>query len=250
MIPTMKIAAVIRHVHFADLGAFEPTLTGSDYTIRYYDAGLHDLNSPSLPAHELLIVLGAPIGVYEEDKYPFLSQEIELIEKRLAANLPTVGICLGAQLLARALGCRVYPGPAKEIGWAPVALSNAGHRGPARHLDGVPVLHWHGDTFDLPAGAELLASTAVCRNQAFTHGRNTIAFQFHPEVASANFERWLIGRAAEIASVPGLSVHTLRADTQRFAPTSELRGQQVLSDWLSQLDAVPANSLEEGASRV
>jgi GMP synthase (glutamine-hydrolysing) len=250
MISTMKIAAAIRHVHFEDLGVFAQTLTENDYTIRYYDAGIHDLKSPSLQTYELLIVLGAPIGVYEQDRYPFLFEEIKLIENRLAANLPTLGICLGAQLLARALGTRVYPGPTKEIGWAPVALTNAGQSGPTRHLDGVPVLHWHGDTFDLPAGAELLASTSVCRNQAFTHGRNTIAFQFHPEASNASFERWLIGHAAEIAAVPGLSVVALRADTQRFAPTSEARGQQVLYDWLSQLDEVPAHSMEEGASRV
>jgi GMP synthase (glutamine-hydrolysing) len=236
IIPAMKIAAAIRHVHFEDLGAFEPTLTEHGYTVRYYDAGTHDLKSHNLLTHELLIVLGAPVGAYEEEKYPFLSDEIKLMEKRLASSRPTVGICLGAQLLARALGSRVYPGPAKEIGWAPVMLSDAGHEGPARHLEGVPVLHWHGDTFDLPAGAELLASTSVCRNQAFSHGRNTIAFQFHPEATSANFERWLIGHAAEIGGVPGLSVAALRADTQRFARDSEPRGKRVLSDWLSQLD--------------
>jgi GMP synthase (glutamine-hydrolysing) len=236
IIPAMKIAAAIRHVHFEDLGAFEPTLTEHGYTVRYYDAGTHDLKSHNLLTHELLIVLGAPVGAYEEEKYPFLSDEIKLMEKRLASSHPTVGICLGAQLLARALGSRVYPGPAKEIGWAPVMLSDAGHKGPARHLEGVPVLHWHGDTFDLPAGAELLASTSVCRNQAFSHGRNTIAFQFHPEATSANFECWLIGHAAEIGGVPGLSVAALRADTQRFARDSEPRWKRVLSDWLSQLD--------------
>ncbi len=245
----MKIAAAIRHVHFEDLGAFEPTLTENDYTIRYYDAGIHDLKLTSLQTHDLLIVLGAPVGVYEEDKYPFLSDEIALIEKRLADNLPTLGICLGAQLLARALGSRVYAGPAKEIGWAPVTLSTAGHSGPTRHLEGIPVLHWHGDTFDLPAGAELLASTTICRNQAFTRARNTIAFQFHPEASRLNFERWLIGHAAEIAGVPGLSVATLRTDTQRFAPTSEVRGQQMLSDWLNQLDSGTAISLQQDASR-
>src|ERR1700719_2323373 len=105
----MKIAAAIRHVHFEDLGAFEPTLTEQGYAVRYYEAGIHDLKSPNLLTHELLIVLGAPVGVYEEDKYPFLSDEIKLLEERLASNHPTVGVCLGAQLLARALGSRVYP---------------------------------------------------------------------------------------------------------------------------------------------
>src|ERR1700674_4054522 len=163
----MKLAAAIRHVHFEDLGAFEATLSEHGYETRYYDAGVADLHSPHLHSCDLLIVLGAPFGAYEEDKYPILTDEIALIERRLAAELPALGICLGAQLFARALGSRVYPGPAKEVGWSPIALTEAGKQGPTRHLGAGPVLHWHGDTFDLPAGTELLASTAICRNQAF-----------------------------------------------------------------------------------
>jgi GMP synthase (glutamine-hydrolysing) len=231
----MKIAAAIRHVHFEDLGAFEPVLAERGYTIRYYEAGIHDLTSASLITHDLLVILGAPIGVYEEDKYPFVSDEIRLLEERLVRNLPTLGICLGAQLIARSLGCRVYPGPAKEMGWAPVTLTKAGGEGVTQHLRDTAVLHWHGDTFDLPAESELLASTPVCRNQAFTRGRNVIAFQFHPEVWRLNFERWLVGHAVEIASVAGVSVNSLRADTQRFAAQSEVHGQRCLSEWLNQL---------------
>ena len=101
--------------------------------------------------------------------------------------------------MARALGSRVYPGPAKEIGWAPIALTAAGKQSVARHFEGTPVLHWHGDTFDLPTGTELLASTTICQNQAFRYGHHGIAFQFHPEGSARHFERWLIGHAAEIA---------------------------------------------------
>jgi GMP synthase (glutamine-hydrolysing) len=227
----MKTVAAIRHVHFEDLGAFEPVLKESGYGVRYYEAGSEDLPT-ELPESDLLVVLGAPIGVYDEDKYPFLSSEIRMIERRLASARPMLGICLGAQLFARALGSRVYPGPAKEIGWAPVILTEAGKQSVTKHFDGVPVLHWHGDTFDLPAGAERLASTAVCQNQAFTYGHRAIAFQFHPEASGQNFERWLIGHAVEIAGVPGLSVTKLRADTERLAPRSIACGQQCLSQWL------------------
>jgi len=138
-------------------------------------------------------------------------------------------------LMAKALGSRVYPGPAKEIGWAPVTLSDAGRRGPARHLAAGPVLHWHGDTFDLPPGAELLASTAICPHQAFSCGQNALAFQFHPEAVAEQLEFWFVGHAAEISAVAGLTVNGLRADTHRYAPEAQERGQRCLSEWLSGL---------------
>jgi GMP synthase (glutamine-hydrolysing) len=231
----VKTAAAIRHVHFEDLGAFESVLTGSGYQIRYCDAGISDLHSPELADCDLLVVLGGPIGAYEEEKYPFLADEIALIRKRLNFARPALGICLGAQLFARALNARVYPGPAKEIGWEPVTLTPEGKRGPLRSLEGVPVLHWHGDTFDLPEGAKLLASTKICQNQAFTYGKAVLAFQFHPEASAKNFERWLIGHAAEIASVTGLSVSKLRSDTARLAPESAPLGQHCLREWLEEL---------------
>jgi GMP synthase (glutamine-hydrolysing) len=235
----MKTAAVIRHVPFEDLGAFASALQEAGYAIRYHEAGTGDLRSADLLQCEILFVLGGPIGAYEEDKYPFLCQELSVIESRLASGRPILGICLGAQLMARALGSRVYPGPAKEIGWAPIALSEAGRRSPVRHLESGPVLHWHGDTFDLPSGAELLVSTDVCRTQAFAYGKSGLAFQFHPEAEAKNLELWFIGHAVEISGVPGLSVNTLRADTARFAPAARERGLRCFSEWLAGLPAQP-----------
>ena len=231
----VKTAAAIRHVHFEDLGAFESVLTGAGYAVRYHDAGVDDLQSPELAKCDLLAVLGGPIGAYEEEKYPFLGDEITIIEKRLNFGRPAIGICLGAQLFARALGSRVYAGPNKEIGWGPITLTSAGKNSALRFLEGVPVLHWHGDTFDLPEGAELLASTSVCRNQAFRYGKSVLAFQFHPEASTKNFERWLIGHAAEISGTTGVSVTKLRSETARFAPESAPLGQQCLREWLSAL---------------
>ena len=117
-------------------------------------------------------MLGGPIGAYEEALYPFLTDELRLIEACLHNNVPVMGICLGAQLLARALGARVYPGSAREIGIAPVTLTDPGRVSCLRHLEaaGHQVLHWHGDTFDLPAGATRLASTAVTTKSGVQRG--------------------------------------------------------------------------------
>ena len=125
----MKTAAVIRHVHFEDLGTFEEPLTRAGYEFQYYDAGVRGLPATDPASTDLLIVLGAPVGVYDEDKYPFLRDEIDLLTTRLKADRPAFGICLGAQLIARALGA--YPSAIKEIGWGPVDLTDAGQHYPA-----------------------------------------------------------------------------------------------------------------------
>lgn len=227
-------ALVIRHVAFEDLGHFAPVLAEQGYAVRYLDMGLDALDAGRVAGADLLVVLGGPIGVYEEDKYPFLTDEIAQIAARLRAGKPTLGICLGAQLMARALGARVYPGPAKEIGFAPLTLTEAGKTACVAGFDGVPVLHWHGDTFDLPEGATLLASTAICRQQAFSYGRNAIGFQFHPEAGAAGFERWLIGHTCELAAA-GLSVPALRAEHERLAPVLAAPAQACLRMWLGQI---------------
>ncbi|HYG87662.1 MAG TPA: glutamine amidotransferase [Azospirillum sp.] len=226
-----RTALVVRHVHFEDLGAFTAPIEEQGYRIAYREAGVDDLKVVDPLAPDLLVILGGPIGAYEENRYPFVADEVAILERRLSARKPTLGICLGAQMMARALGARVYPGPAKEIGWKPVTLTAAGTTGPLRHLEGVPVLHWHGDTFDLPAGATLLASTEICVNQAFAVGSHALAFQFHPEASQHGFERWLIGHAVEIAAA-GLSVAALRDGAIRFGNDTAAAGRRCLAEWL------------------
>ena len=230
-----KSAVAVRHVHFEHLDAFEGALRRRGYAVSYCDIGLYDIRSIDPLAHDLVIVMGGPIGAYEDAAYPFLRHEIALLERRLAAARPTLGICLGAQLMARAFGARVYPARVKEIGWGELQLSEMGRSGPLGHFAGVPVLHWHGDTFDLPRGAELLASTEVCANQAFSLGRHALACQFHPEISGVGFERWLVGHAVEIALTPSVSPTALRHDTERFAPQSARSGEACLSEWLAAL---------------
>ncbi|HEY4636276.1 MAG TPA: glutamine amidotransferase [Alphaproteobacteria bacterium] len=227
-------ALAVRHVAFEDLGSLAAVLRGRGFKIGYRDAGRHDLRAVDALKPDLLVVLGGPIGTYEENTYPFLRDEFRLIEKRLAAKRPIIGICLGAQLMAWVLGARVYPGPRKEIGWGPLKLTAEGARSCLKHLspDQTRVLHWHGDTFDLPQGAMPLASTDVCANQAFSLGKHALALQFHAEVAAKNIERWLIGHACEIAAAPGVSAEDLRAQTRRFAPALEAQGPKCFGAWL------------------
>lgn len=227
-----KTLLALRHVCFEDLGAFEAPLAAAGYAIRYCDAGVDDPASCGDP--DLLAVLGGPIGAYEDDLYPYLAGEIAIIAARLKAGRPTLGICLGAQLMARALGARVYPGRAKEIGWLPLTLTPEGETLLAP-LAGHAVLHWHGDTFDLPDGAANLGATPDCDHQAFTYGRHALAFQFHPEAQPQGFERWLIGHTGEIAATRGVSVTALRAAMAEQGAASAARGQAVLKAWLAQL---------------
>jgi GMP synthase (glutamine-hydrolysing) len=232
----VKSAVAIRHVHFEDLGTLGPVLSGAGYQVTYLDVGIDDLTKLDPLRPDLLVVLGAPVGVYEIEAYPFLLTERELLAARLRANLPTLGICLGAQQIAAALGAKVRPGGFKEIGFSRLELTDAGRKSPLRHLEAVPVLHWHGDVFDIPDRAIRLAGTALCHNQAFSLGRNILALQFHPEAdASRGLEAWLIGHAAELAAAK-LDPRTIRADVLGLGTQMLDASLEMFSDWLPNLE--------------
>ncbi len=231
----MKTVCALRHVAFEDLGSFASVLAARGYSIRYVEVGTDDLTVLEPLADELWVVLGGPIGVYEAEAYPFIRAELALLQTRLAAGRAVLGICLGCQLMARALGAEVYPGGRKEIGWGPLTLTAVGLNSPLAALaDGTPVLHWHGDTFDLPADAVLLASTAAYPHQAFAWGQHALGLQFHLETTARGLERWWIGHACEIAHTAGLRVSDLRAATALHAARAEARGRQCLTAWLDQ----------------
>ena len=231
----MKSAVAIRHVGFEDMDAFAPAIREAGYTLHYWDIGEQDLWTLEPVKTDLLIVLGGPIGAYEDETYPFLNEEIDILEQRLAAGRPTMGICLGAQLIARAAGAKVYPSGAKEIGFAPISLTETGGASCLAPFAADPrTLHWHGDTFDLPDGAERLASTELCENQAFSMGPNVIGFQFHPETSAKNIEKWLIGHAAELAAA-GIDIPRLRAEAEEHGAALERKAHRVATGWLKQL---------------
>ena len=234
----MKRACVIRHLAFEDLGILAPILAAHGYDSAYRDAGVDDIGPALAATTDLLVVLGGPIGAYEDATYPFLVGEIDLIERCLRTETPVLGICLGAQLMARALGARVYPGE-KEIGFSPITLTDAGRQSCLRWVtdaDGV-VLHWHGDTFDLPATAERLASTPATPNQAFAVDRQALGLQFHLEADPAGFERWLIGHTGELAAAK-INIPTLRAAAATQAAATVRAGRKVFDAWLAAVTVV------------
>ncbi len=222
----------LRHLAFEDLGLFEPVLKHRGYKVEYVPAGLHSLAEQEWVDADLVVVLGGPIGVGDIDVYPWLGDEIAGIRRCLNSKLPLQGLCLGAQLVAAALDARVAPLPTKEIGWAPVSLPAAGGSSPLRHLVGLDLLHWHGDTFDLPRGAAVSASTPMTPNQAFSVGPAALALQFQPEVDASRMEPWLIGHTAELRAA-SVDICSLRAFSARQCPDAQARAAgRLLNEWL------------------
>jgi GMP synthase (glutamine-hydrolysing) len=222
-------AIAIRHVLFEDLGILRPLLERRGYEVEYLDAGIDDLGE-ALTA-DLLVVLGGPIGVGDIDAYPFLGEEIRAIGARLGVGGPTLGICLGAQLMAAALGAEVYPTGRTEIGFGELELTPEGEASVLAGLAGTPVFHWHGDEFAIPEGAERLASTEGFLNQAFALGNHALALQFHIEADPRYLERWLIGHSGELASA-GIDPASLRADASRYGATLAELAEGVIDAWL------------------
>lgn len=229
----MKTALILQHVAFEDAGTLGEVLVEAGFTLETQDSATADFSTLRADSCDFLVILGGPIGVYEREIYPFLDAEMELIRRRVELGLPLIGICLGAQLMAAALGGRVYPGAnGKEIGWHPIQSASDAAELAELLEPGVSLLHWHGDTFDLPPGAKLLASTDKYPHQAFTVGRAALGLQFHPEVTALGLERWFVGHACELAHA-GLSVPALRAATRNEAPRLQNAARRFWRRWIA-----------------
>lgn len=239
----MKRAIVLQHVAFEGPARLSPLLLERGLTL---DVRRLDRGEPApdrMAAGELLVVMGGPMGVgdLEGPEHPFLREELRLLRRCVEEDAPVLGVCLGAQLLAFAAGAAVHPmtrgdgARCYEVGWAPIRFHPSGAADPI--LGGLPAealaLHWHGDAFELPAGARRLASTELCPNQAFQLGARMFGLQFHCEAGAEHVEEFLRADAAFVTRVNGPGgVEQIRRDTERCAPSSWAVGQHFLGNIL------------------
>lgn len=229
-----KKGLIIRHVPHEGIAGYREPVEAAGYQLDRVDVDDPAFSTVDLCDPDLLIMMGGPMGVYEQQQYPWISCQLRRLARRLDAGLPTLGVCFGAQMIAAALGAPVYEGPVKEVGFHP--LSFVDPASPLRHLDGVPLLHWHGDTFDLPDGVELLGSSQAYAHQAFRRGPNILALQFHAEMGcDPRFEEWVRQWPGALIEA-GRSDAAMRADHAEFGPGAVAAGQRMLGQWLAELD--------------
>lgn len=190
----------LQHVPFEDIGSMQHDLQaqGHHLTSTHWYKGEQ---APGLDSFDLLIVMGGPMGVYDDEQYPWLTAEKQLIGAAIAAGKKVLGVCLGAQLIACVLGAHVSRNPHREIGWFPLEINADAKDHPIAAIlaDCKQVFHWHGDTFELPGEAQLLASSQACANQAYVIGERVYAFQFHLETTEASAAALIENCAEDLA---------------------------------------------------
>ena len=233
---------VFRHSPSDGLGLIGDALDAHAIPYEYADLYASERPAPLITEADGLVVMGGSMSA--NDALPFITREIEHIRNAVAHGMPVLGVCLGAQLIAKALGARVYANHVKEVGWAPVRFSAAALRDPLfTDMTGDQIIfHWHGETFDLPAGAELLASSEACRNQAFRAGDRIYGVQFHLEVTPAMIAEWCHEDEHCAADVrPSIDPHAHFTRTKHLAERIFGRWCSLVKGQISACAAVRAN---------
>jgi GMP synthase-like glutamine amidotransferase len=239
----MKRAVVLQHAEFEGPAAIAEIVVQEGYSLDVRALHRGDPVPRDLGRDDLLVVMGGSMGVADLDRpeYSYLPAEVELLERRIREDAPSLGVCLGAQLLAHAAGAAVYPMRSEdsnrrvyEVGWAPITFHGTKNEGVLAGLPSeAPVLHWHGDTFDLPANARLLASSARCRHQGFQLGRRLFGLQFHCELAAGDIEVFLREDAEYVRQANGAAgIEQLRQDTVRYVDSFRSLGDRLLQNIL------------------
>ncbi len=223
----------LQHVPFEDPGSILAWAKENGYTMtatRFYEKE----TPPPPSSFDWLIVMGGPMNVYEEEKYPWLAAEKRFIAEAIDSGKVVIGLCLGAQLLACILGGKVTKNPEKEIGWHSVTLSGEAKASAlfSHFPDSPTVFQWHGDTFSLPPGATLLASSEPCANQAFSYKGRVFAFQFHLETTRGAIEALIEHCGDELTSAPFVQ----SADAIRSRANEVKKANDLLASFLSALD--------------
>ena len=233
----MKRLLVFQHVPHEILGTFNPLLKDAGFRIRYVNFGRTPDAQPKVEKYDGLIILGGPMCLSQRENYPHLETEIAAIRKAMDLQLPILGICLGAQLIAAALHARVHRNPVKEIGWYDVSPTEAGREDPLFRFfkNSEKIFQWHGDTFEIPHGASHLATSPDCPNQAFRYGDRIYGLQFHLEVDAALIERWLKTPAhiRELESLaPNITAERIRAETPQHIDDSTALGARLFGEFI------------------
>jgi|SRR5580704_247332 GMP synthase (glutamine-hydrolysing) len=249
----MKNVVVLTHAEFEGPGRIAELVVDAGYSLEVRSLHRGDPVPSSLARDQLLVVMGGSMGVSDLDnpEYPYLKREVELLRRCIAEDAPVLGVCLGAQLLAHAAGARVFPMTGAnderlyEVGWAPIRFRSADS---APVLEGLPpeaiVLHWHGDTFDLPEGARLLASSAICRNQGFQLGHRLFGLQFHCETTPLDVENFLREDEAFVVRANGADgVGELRRATAQHIAEFRTVGDELLGKILGQMSETGPSSV-------
>jgi len=236
-----RTALILQHDPSVHLGNIGPVLTEHGYALRIVDVTTEDVAAIDPTEADLVVVLGGEMGAYQTEQYPFLAAEQTLLRSRLDAERPTLGVCLGAQLMAGALGERVYKGETTQIGFRRVEPTEAGAASPIRHFAGVPVVEWHGDTFELPERATRLAESSDYSNEAFAIGDFALAVQFHPEVTDEMHEEW-VADGTNLQGTGELDEHAidpeaLREDRELYSARMQEASRAAFSEWLEGLPA-------------
>ena len=236
---------VLQHIACEPPAAFEDELRSRGLELLRVELDEGDA-LPDWREFPAIVVMGGPMGAYEEDEHPWLAAEKRLLREAVEADVPVWGVCLGAQLLASALGARVYPGERPEVGLLPVELTPAASSDPVfgEAPSSFPTLQWHGDTFDLPEGATLLASSPAYPNQAFRIGRS-YALQFHIEVSLELATEWgevpAYAQSLEATLGPG-ALDGLLAGIEEHADVTLPLARRLFGSWLEHVARLPAGA--------
>jgi GMP synthase (glutamine-hydrolysing) len=230
----MTDVLVFQHDPFEDLGLFAEILTKQGYNFRLVRLFQGEMPTEDWDGVKAVIILGGPMSVDDEEDYPYLKWEKTIIRTALQEGIALMGICLGAQLIASAIGAGVYQGSLKEVGWYPISITPEGQVDSLLgYLPERPtVFQWHGSGFELPSGAKRLASSPYYENQAFRVGRNVYGLQFHLEVTPNMIDRWIDEHSKDLAQVPYVSPEKIRADTESYAPALRYYGERFLSEFM------------------
>ncbi len=217
-----------QHVAYEDLGCIAQWVIEKEYKItstKFYE----DYVLPNHSTYDWLIILGGPMGVYEQERYGWLTVEKEFIKQAIEQNKTVIGICLGSQLIASALKAKVYPNKEQEIGWFPINVSEAITNPLFNNEKCYTVFHWHGDTFDLPQNAALLASSEACANQAFIYSDKVIGLQFHLEVTENSLKQMIIFGGSELTTEKYIQTVQEMSNQKEFLKDNNQRMFQLLN---------------------